>query len=318
MDFLGNEDRKCEQVRASRRIMNHLAAWKFITRIGCLLWSVPFISAQEARPAISISLHAKLQGFNVQNGAALEPAQFTAKARIDSDPTSGKWLIQYVDNGEKYVCSFRDFILAKPAYDGSNAWYMVSDYVEGYPVDLDPDERLLWFVYCAKDYLRNRQGQPVVLPTGDTRLDCYTWGCRLTMEWQSEGSLCPASGKFTFDPVLFKKGLENLELGPDSTYLRQREKRCEQYLNNHALGQTVAEFTVQGWTNSAGMQIPVGWTLDFYWYGKIFYTYVGATERFEAVEYPPSSHPYDGQDNGQTPKKRHPRHQRYNVQNYKW
>lgn len=225
-----------------------------------------------------------LNSFSVNNNVTDAKPDFSGKAHVTADYKNAKWIIDYIDNGQKFACSYFDYILEKPNHNGTNAWYIVSPVVEGYPIDLDFDQRLIWFAYCAKDYLQKKQGQPVIIPFGDTRLDCYVHASRMEAKWRSNADLCPETVQFNFDQDLFKKGVQQLTLEPPGSFLNNREIQFNHYIQYHTNGQTVAVFRVTQWTNIEGVSIPSAWQFDLYWYGEHSFICMGTADNIKAVE----------------------------------
>jgi hypothetical protein len=245
-----------------------------------LLNSLPILNTQ----AQSFTCDVSLNTFRFNNNVAEVKPDFSGKARVTVDCKNAQWVIDYIDNNQKFVCSYHDFILDKPNHTGTNVWYMVSPVVDGYPIDLDFDQRLIWFTYCARDYLRMKQGQPVVLPFGDTRFDCYVHGCRMNAQWHSDRDSCPETATFDYDRDLFHKGVKQLSYEPTGSFLNNRESQFINYIQYHTNGQRIAAFKVTRWASVANMEIPTAWQLDLYWYGQHSFVCIGTAENIEAVE----------------------------------
>jgi len=239
------------------------------------------ISSAQAQ---SFTCDVSLNSFRVNNDVTDAKPDFSCKAHVTVDCKNAQWVIDYIDNNQKFACSYHDFILDKPKHTGTNAWYMASPIVDGYPIDLDFDQRLIWFTYCAKDYLRKKQGQPVILPFGDTRLDCYVHGCRMNAQWHSDIDSCPETATFDYDRDLFQKGIKQLSSEPAGSFLNNREVQFNNYIQYHTNGQTIAAFKVTQWASVANMEIPTAWQLDLYWYGQHSFICIGTAENIKAIE----------------------------------
>jgi hypothetical protein len=229
----------------------------------------------------TLSCDVALQGFTVKKGEVADKPDFDGKVRLVTNQRSKQWLIQYLNYNEKFACTYEKWVLEKPNYSGSNKWYMILPLIDGCPLDLDPDERLLWLTYCAQDYLKARENKQAVLPAGDSRLDSYVHGCRLHTEWHSDQAIAPQRIRFAFDESFFRKGVQELALEPAGSYLVQRESRFQRFLAGHTNGQLMGEFKVQEWKSAGGMEIPVDWTFDCFWYGNLFYRYTGKADNLE-------------------------------------
>lgn len=226
-----------------------------------------------------------LNSYRVNNNVVDKKPDFSGRARMAVDTKNAQWIVDYVDNRQKYACSYPNFILEKPNYTGmTNEWRMVSLAVDGYPVDLDFDQRLFWFTYCARDYLRERQGQPLILPFGNTRLDCYVHGTRLDAKWRSSADLCPESARFTFDSELFKLGVSQLSSEAPGSVLNDREAQFARFVNFHTNGQTIASFRVTEWSALEKVNIPSAWQFDFYWYGHLSFSCNGTANNLKVLD----------------------------------
>ena len=232
----------------------------------------------------SLSCDINLKSFRVNNDQINSDPDFTGKAHLAANPKTGQWRVDYIDNNQKFACTYRDFILEKPNYDGTNAWYIISPVERGYPIDLDFDERLIWFAYCGKDYLREREGQPVVLLYGDTRSDPSVYGCRMTTKWRSDIDLCPQAANFTFDADLFQENVKQLSIQPSGTFLDDRQKQVEQFSSNHTNGQLIATFKVLRWADNLQIGIPIKWEYNLYWYGQNMVRCIGEADNVKTTE----------------------------------
>ncbi len=193
---------------------------------------------------------------------------FNGNAQLVADLDSGSWLISYFDNNQKFAYNNGSMVIEKPNRSGANSWYIVSSTVDTCPVDLDSDYRLIWFAYCAKTYIQQHQGKPVVLPFGDTRLDDYVYGTRMKANWPSHSALCPAVVDFGFDRRSFDRGIKNLTFEPAGSFLNDRENQIATYGANSTNNQIIATFAVQQWTNAGDIQIAARWRLDLLLYSK--------------------------------------------------
>jgi len=249
-----------------------------ITLLTCcvLFWFCSYTQAQTIHCKVS------LQTFRIINGTKDTNTDFSGKANVSLDFKTGDWLIDNIDNNQKFACTQKDYILDKPSYKETNFfWYMVSPFQDGYPIDLDLDQRLIWFAYCGRNFLEKRNQQAVILPFGDARLDCYVHGCKMFAQWNSEKSLCPNTAQFRYDKDLFAKGVKQLSFEPNGSYLNDRNKQFTSYISNYTNNQLVAEFNVTQWTNNFGIEIPLSWEMKTYWYGQPSFICLGTSEGIE-------------------------------------
>jgi hypothetical protein len=238
----------------------------------------------------SFSCDIALTCSRIDNETIETKPDFTGNLHLDMDYSSGKWSMNYSDNNQKFVFYDGNFILERPNYNASNAWYIVSSPNDSYPIDLDFDQRLVWFIYCAKNYLLQRQGQPVILPFGDARADSYVHGCRFNGKWLSDSQSCPDTAEFSFDSQLFQDGIKQLSFESDATYLKDREKQFMDYSHGNTNGEVLARFQVTEWADAGGLKIPTAWNLDLYWYAMHSFQCTGTARNIqinhETVNFP--------------------------------
>jgi hypothetical protein len=264
--------------------INRIFQNAFVSSLVCPVLLVMGLLWMTSAKAQSFSCDVQLRSFRINNTVIDTKPDFIGNAHIIVDYNNAEWVINYVNNNQKFACSYFDFILEKPNYTGTNSWYMASSVVDGYPVDLDFDQRLIWFAYCARDYLHRKQGQAVIIPFGDTRLDCYVHGSRMYLNWHSSMDLCPEIARFGFDADLFQKGIRQLSWEPPGSFLNTREEQITRYIGHHTNDQTIAVFSVNTWTELQKMNIPSAWQLDLYWYGQRSFTCIGTADNIKVLE----------------------------------
>ena len=225
--------------------------------------------------AQTLTCDLSLKSFRVIEGRTSSEPEFSGNARLTSDTKTGLWRVDYNDNGLKFACAYRDFILAKPNYSGTNLFYIISPTERGYPLDLDFDERLIWFAYCGRSVVRGSEGEPVPLLYGDTRTDSSVHGCRMRAEWRADSDLCPEVAKFLFAKDLFQVGIEQLSIEPPGDYLDDRLKQADRFLKHHENGQVIGKFQVLQWTDNLPYGTPIEWEYNLYWYGQNMIKCVG-------------------------------------------
>jgi len=176
-----------------------------------------------------------------------------------------EWRIDYRDKPSKFAATFHDCVIESPSYTGGPQWRIVSPRVSGVPVDLDAEQRMVWFVYAGSKEL-DGQGTPLPVPFGDARLDAYVHGCRaFAMRGSSENS--PARFEFRFDKELLRKNVDELAWLDDPEDLESRRRSFEQFAAGHTNGATVAALLVSDLEMFEGVAIPNSWEFVLNWYG---------------------------------------------------
>ncbi len=154
----------------------------------------------------------------------------------------------------------------------------VSRLFEGYPVDWEWDQRMLWFAYCAQEYLRGRDGQHVIIPGGDPRHDPHVAACRATIQWRSQDDIAPASVEFRVDPELLQQAPAFFKLQPPGKILDAREERYQALMKVLKKEQLMGRFQVKKWISFEKMNVPEEWTLERHdSSGKVTRIYEGKT-----------------------------------------
>lgn len=203
-----------------------------------------------------------------------------------------KWRLDYRENPGRFSAANEGYVIEKPDYQAGEEWRIISPLSEGNPIDLDQEQRLVWFVYGAKKYIQARIGLPVVLPFGDARLDGYAHGCRAEGKWRLPEDICPEYVEFLFDRALYTKGVQQLSWLDNNNSLEQRRKSFDQFLAGHTNGMVIGTLLVSAYTNAAGLGIPASWEFQLNWYGSLLYRCVGRTlsvrqaDNIEAVTIP--------------------------------
>lgn len=203
--------------------------------------------------------------------------EISSKSAVSVDVENQTWQIRMLEPRAKFADKYHDFILEKPDYTGSEPWFIVSSDLNGYPIDLDQDQRIVWFVYCATRYLRARDKEPVPLPFGDARRDQYVHGCRINMRWRSDVDICPEQASFAFDRSLYDRGADEMTVEPAGDYANERDRSARFYRDNHTNGQVVVFFGISEWDSASTWGVPKSWWLDLNWYGKAAYRCNGRT-----------------------------------------
>ena len=145
----------------------------------------------------------------------------------------------------------------------TKSWFFVSTAKEGYPINLDGDERLLWFAYCASSYIRKNERKPVAIPFSEARIFPFVNGCRMHARWRSDADICPEEVTFVYDLKSFKDGIKELSFEPPGDFLDRRDKTYRLFIDNHKDGDVIAVFKVSQWRQVGDIGIPHLWELVF-------------------------------------------------------
>ncbi len=140
------------------------------------------------------------------------------KYQVEVDPEKHLWRIDDLANPPRKVFSFNDFVLSQNSFQDLNKLqFEPSYYHNGNPIDLDGDERLLWFVYCARDYLQKRNGAQVTLPHGDARLRVALNSSRALISWRKTNDCSPENRRVSCTRASFlEESIQLLTLVPPS------------------------------------------------------------------------------------------------------
>jgi len=188
------------------------------------------------------------------------------EANIMMDTNTDQWSINYLKgtSNRKFVGTYPDYILNFLYMADNSTACFVSNAKEGYPIDLDGDERLFWFAYCAKNYIRKNEGQPVIVPFSEPRTFCYVDGCVMHAHWRFDADVCPDEATFVYSLGVFEKGIKVLSFEPPGNFIEARERQFKGFKDTHKDGDVVAEFKVSEWQQVGDINIPHLWELDFW------------------------------------------------------
>ncbi len=196
--------------------------------------------------------------------------------RLESDQARHRWRIDDRTHSPKGAWTTDDYIVQNTGTTPRGKQSLIaSAYHDGYPIDLDWDERLLWFVYCATSYIKENEGKPVVIPHLDARLDLNVHGCRLKSRWGSPHALVPEHADFLFDQSVFKNSVELLEFKTPGDVLDIRERLYRNTSAAYTNGNVRAVIEVSSWKQVANMDIPEHWKLLQWERGDLAYLTVG-------------------------------------------
>lgn len=190
--------------------------------------------------------------------------------RVSWDHIRQLWHIEDLSRPGRHAYTASDHIVDTNFTVSTNSPVLqISQFQDGYPIDLDADQRLIWFAYCAKQYLVKKNGQPVIIPTGDPRYDLELHACRLKTTWHSDAAVCPDTADFVVDPSLMHRATYLLTFEPEGDFLRERFRRIQAIRAVLARGDTLARFSVLSWTNIARNELPLTWMLEIYSRGRV-------------------------------------------------
>lgn len=139
--------------------------------------------------------------------------------------------------------------------------YIVSAYIDGYPLDLDLDQRLIWLVYCGREYLQSRDGKQVPLPAADPRLDLHVLSCRADVLWREDQDICPIQIRWLVDHDLIATAIHQLTLEPPGRFLNDRQNAAAVFRRVYTNGFVLADFEVETWGQLGDHNIPQRWKL---------------------------------------------------------
>lgn len=174
------------------------------------------------------------------------------------EPHGSNWCISAQSAPERWARTFDGYVIDRPAYDGQQPWLFVSSLPNGYPIDLDEDQRLLWLAYCGIRGLVGSPGHAMPLPAGDSRRDPWVY-CAVV---NAEGSHTPEGNdvlSFRYDAGGLLNATSQLTVEYDRSYLEEREKAVRLIAGTHRNGEVIADFKVNKWLTSAGCNVPGDW-----------------------------------------------------------
>ena len=248
---------------------------------GVILTVFLILAFATSTRAEHLTFDLKMDVFRVVDPQKTNSLVFAADVQVSIDlQQSNKWMIVYRDNNQKYVYSDSDSIVEKPNINNpTNHWYMVSDFEDGYPIDLDFDERLIWFSYLGNNYISERSGQNVPVLYGDARFDAYVHGCKMVPFFKSS-DFVPDKVVFLFDADLFRKGTSKLSFEPPGDFLSNRGEQFKNFLGGHTNDQVVGSYEVTQWADCGRLRLSGAWEFCLYWYGQKTIVCVGTAQNF--------------------------------------
>ncbi len=240
------------------------------------------VSVWSSTAALQIEGHFEM--LNVFGGGPPH-VERTLKYRVEFDAPRGAWLIEDLDHPPRCAFTYRGDVLARQVFIGlEKTQFDASSLQDGYPIELDSDLRLVWFVYCARDFLRQHEAKPVILPHGEPRENLVSDSCVLKSDWNRESDLCPEKATFILDHDLLKAALTNLTLEPPGNFLNEREKVFHLVSKSATNGEVAAQFRVSAWSKTQAQAIPANWTLTVLSHGRPMWLYQGVTDIAVGIE----------------------------------
>lgn len=216
------------------------------------------------------------------NGSTVE---LSSKFSGEVDFQEKIWHIDDLNNPPRTTFTYSNALLDRDVFNNpSKTEYESSLPEDDYPIDLDSDQRLVWFVYCAKNYLTHKDGQPVILPYGEPRQDLETHASRAKIQWHSDASICPSEVQFIVDQNVMKAGIQKLSYETPGAFLNERQSRIQKLFQWMPDGSTNAEFTVTAWTNISGIEIPKNWQFRTFFQGDVVRICTGGTSSAKLID----------------------------------
>ena len=142
-------------------------------------------------------------------------------------------------------------------------FFRLSALDSGYPIDLDWDQRIAWFLYCAHDYLQTNQGKRILQPRGDPRRDFDVTAAVGAGKWLQPADIFPQELKFLFQPTLLESARALMTFEPTGDYLAERQRVYDAF-KTIPPNTVLAEFSVLAWTNVGSVRVPAQWNYKSY------------------------------------------------------
>lgn len=205
--------------------------------------------------------------------------------RVQLSPNKEQWRIDNLSDPPGSAFLLKGWVLERQVFASASApsQFRLAALLDGYPIDLSYPYRMIWFVYCATDYLRAHEGQAVILPRGDPRIDLITHSSRMTSTWESQMDICPRTVRFLADRGLLQAGVAQLTLEPPGRFLEGRGTAVNDLLTHTTNGTQTASFQAGNWIALAGIRVPGVWTFTMLSNGKAIRIYRGTTDSARVI-----------------------------------
>jgi hypothetical protein len=208
-----------------------------------------------------------IESKNVSGGRQVPVIDARVEYRVENNPATGTYSIVDLKSPPRAAYTHADdlidmMVVRSATETNERTVVQVSRPLDGYPVDWDWDQRVLWFTYCATDYLRDREGKHVIIPGGDPRHDAHVAACRASMLWRSEEDISPTNVVFRIDWELLTQAPNAFKLQPPGRTLNEREDRFQALMQVLKEGQMMARFQVKKWISFEKINVPEEWVLE--------------------------------------------------------
>lgn len=258
--------------------------WNLRPRWVLLAVAIVFASHEGASGQImSYDTNIEFYRINENNEALINSVR---RLTVSFDRKNNQWRLDNISK-DSHTAFQKDLILQRSVVgpkDKKADFVKVSSDLDGYPIDVDWAERLAWFAFCAKNFLANKDGQPVIVPSADTRWDFYVHCCRAKIHWRSEQDSCPEEVQFLFDKELFKKSIDQLNVQAQGNALNSRAELYKNFESEYTNGTLVAVFKVNDWKAVAGYGVPNSWGLEIFWFGRLSFRCLATTLNATVVD----------------------------------
>ena len=261
-------------VKIDRLMKSHLSV-NLLLLIGALC----YLTCSPPVKGVSLIIEGHLEVWNILK--TTNTLSYEEAFGVNIDVSNKLWRIDDLSEPPKTAFTYSNFVLDRENADSSIhlPQFSASSYCDGgYPIDLDQDQRTIWLVYCAGEFLRQHSGKPVILPDQDARSTIKIYGCVAKMAWSSQNSLCPSQIIFEFSTSAMKDFTKYLSYQSPGESLDYRQRQLTWYLGWVTNGTIRAQFEVSEWTNVFNMRIPVVWHIDYYQEGALTRVAQGRTK----------------------------------------
>jgi len=258
---------ECEIVTLHRNILKSVS-WFVVLLLGCLIQMRTLNSADLASETFLIEGSIKIRDLINSEGVALVSKEFDFALEVDYSFFSPEWLIQQKTTG-RFAKIHNGDVMTQEFVRGltSYRFFRLSLLQAGYPVDLDGDQRLVWLLYCGRDYLHKNDGKPIPQPTGDVRYDFQVATTIGKCEWAQTNDVSPQQVKFIYDPQLLDDATAMMTFEPQGDFLNERRRAFIAFksLPSNTL---LAQLSVLAWTNAGSFRLPLHWRFVNYYSGS--------------------------------------------------
>jgi hypothetical protein len=275
----------CEIVTLDRNIFKSVS-WFVVLLLGCLIQMRTLNSADIASDIFLIEGSIKSRSPITSGGVVLQSSESVFALEVDYSFFSPEWLIRQqitgrfakIHNGDVMT---QEFLPDRTSY----RFFRLSLLQAGYPVDLDWDQRLVWLLYCGRDYLHKNDGKPIPQPRGDVRRDFEVATTIGKCEWAQTNDVSPQQLKFIYNPQLLDNATAMMSFEPQGDYLNER-RRAFTAFKSLPPNTLLAQLSVLEWTNAGSFRLPLHWRFVTYDLGnqRINREYEGVLRSISRIE----------------------------------